>query len=142
MRVSLASLGYLLILSLAPNHLGKLGLGSAGAHDGAYYGAISLGHAAVSPALTYHGALAHGAVAGGGLAHLGAPLADYSLGHGIGAFGAGFNRYAPSVSALSAHAPLTPAAYLKSAPVAQHALLKVLPEKHLEHFVSQTLHGL
>lgn len=111
---------------------GKLALGSAGAHDASYYGAISLGHGAVSPALTYHGALAH---ATGGLAHLGAPLADYSHGSGIGPFGAGFNRYAPSVSALSAHAPLSPSAYLKSAPVAQHALLKVLPEKHLEHFV-------
>lgn len=118
-------------------------MGGAGGHgglsSGGYYGAISLGHGAVSPALSYHGALSH--AAGGGLAHLGvsAPLADYGLGHGIGAYGAGFNRYAPSVSALSAHAPLSPTAYLKSAPVAQPALIKVLPEKHLEHFVSNSI---
>ncbi|XP_002135594.2 fibroin heavy chain [Drosophila pseudoobscura] len=134
---------------------GKLGLGSD--HDGSYYGAISLGHGGVSPALNYqgllthgtHGSLSHGGLglglgglAHGGLSyapitssHLDASLSGYDHGvGGIGPLGAGFYRYAPSVPALSAHAPLPATAYLKSAPVAQPALLKVVPEKHLEHF--------
>ncbi|KAH8330060.1 hypothetical protein KR067_004343 [Drosophila pandora] len=119
-------------------HAGKLGLG--GGHDGGYYGAISLGHAAVSPALNYQGLLTHGsglAPATASLGHLDSSLSGYSHGvGGIGPLGAGFYRYAPSVSALSSHAPLPATAYLKSAPVAQPALLKVVPEKHLEHFVS------
>ncbi|XP_034121904.1 mucin-12 isoform X10 [Drosophila guanche] len=140
---------------------GKLGLGSG--HDGSYYGAISLGHAGVSPALNYqgllthggslshgglaHGGLSHGGISLGGLAHGGLSYAPITYSHldsslsgydhgvgGIGPLGAGFYRYAPSVPTLSAHAPLPATAYLKSAPVAQPALLKVVPEKHLEHF--------
>ncbi|XP_034655815.1 fibroin heavy chain [Drosophila subobscura] len=140
---------------------GKLGLGSG--HDGSYYGAISLGHAGVSPALNYqgllthggslshgglaHGGLSHGGLSLGGLAHGGLSYAPITSSHldsslsgydhgvgGIGPLGAGFYRYAPSVPTLSAHAPLPATAYLKSAPVAQPALLKVVPEKHLEHF--------
>ncbi|BFF97125.1 fibroin heavy chain [Drosophila madeirensis] len=140
---------------------GKLGLGSG--HDGSYYGAISLGHAGVSPALNYqgllthggslsHGGLAHGGPSHGGLSlgglahgglsyapitssHLDSSLSGYDHGvGGIGPLGAGFYRYAPSVPTLSAHAPLPATAYLKSAPVPQPALLKVVPEKHLEHF--------
>lgn len=118
--------------------LGSLGVGSG--HDGGYYGAISLGHAAVSPALNYHGLLAHGsglAPASSSLSHLDSSLSGYSHGvGGIGPLGAGFYRYAPSVPALTSHAPVAATAYLKSAPVAQPALLKVVPEKHLEHFVS------
>ncbi|KAH8373337.1 hypothetical protein KR009_000892, partial [Drosophila setifemur] len=119
-------------------HAVNLGLGAG--HDAGYYGAISLGHAAVSPALNYHGLLSHGpglAPAPSTLGHLDSSLGGYAHGlGGIGPLGAGFYRYAPSVSALSSHAPLPATAYLKSAPVAQPALLKVVPEKHLEHFVS------
>ncbi|XP_022231374.2 mucin-12 isoform X1 [Drosophila obscura] len=142
---------------------GKLGLGSG--HDGSYYGAISLGHGGISPALNYQGlltqggglshggvlshggGLSHGGLSLGGLAHGGLSYAPITSAHldsslsgydhgvgGIGPLGAGFYRYAPSVPALSAHAPLPATAYLKSAPVAQPALLKVVPEKHLEHF--------
>ncbi|KMZ00554.1 mucin-19 [Drosophila simulans] len=106
--------------------------------SGGYYGAISLGHAKVSPALSYHGLLSHGSGLAPGpssLAHLDSSLSGYSHGvGGIGPLGAGFYRYAPSVPALSSHAPVAATAYLKSAPVAQHAVLKVVPEKHLEHF--------
>ncbi|XP_017042416.1 endochitinase A [Drosophila ficusphila] len=119
-------------------HAGNLGHGLAGHGDG-YYGAISLGHGAVSPALSYHGLLSHGSGLGPAsspsLAHLDSSLSGYSHGvGGIGPLGAGFYRYAPSVPVLSSHAPVAATAYLKSAPVAQHAVLKVVPEKHLEHF--------
>ncbi|XP_044313743.1 mucin-12 [Drosophila rhopaloa] len=117
-------------------HAGNLGHGAD--HSGGYYGAISLGHGAVSPALSYHGLLSHGsglAPASSSLAHLDSSLSGYSHGvGGIGPLGAGFYRYAPSVPALSSHAPVAATAYIKSAPVAQHAVLKVVPEKHLEHF--------
>ncbi|XP_026833772.1 mucin-19 [Drosophila erecta] len=106
--------------------------------SGGYYGAISLGHAKVSPALSYHGLLSHGSGLAQGpssVAHLDSSLSGYSHGvGGIGPLGAGFYRYAPSVPVLSSHAPVAATAYLKSAPVAQHAVLKVVPEKHLEHF--------
>ncbi|KAI8041177.1 ice-structuring glycoprotein [Drosophila gunungcola] len=118
-------------------HAGNLGHGAD--HSGGYYGAISLGHGAVSPALSYHGLLSHGSglshPATSSLAHLDSSLSGYSHGvGGIGPLGAGFYRYAPSVPALSSHAPVAATAYIKSAPVAQHAVLKVVPEKHLEHF--------
>ncbi|EDW99980.2 uncharacterized protein Dyak_GE23208 [Drosophila yakuba] len=115
---------------------GNLGHGSG--PSGGYYGAISLGHAKVSPALSYHGLLSHESGLAHGpasVAHLDSSLSGYSHGvGGIGPLGAGFYRYAPSVPVLSSHAPVGATAYLKSAPVAQHAVLKVVPEKHLEHF--------
>lgn len=71
----------------------------------------------------------------GSLGHLG-PLAGYDHGiGGIGPLGAGFYRYAPAVPAVSSHA-LTPAAYLKNAPIIKPAKIKLMTEKHLEYFVS------
>ncbi|XP_023031880.1 ice-structuring glycoprotein isoform X2 [Drosophila willistoni] len=110
---------------------GSLGSLGHGAGSGAgYYGVISLGHHAATPALTYQGLLSQTA----GHGHLGSPLSGYEHGiGGIGPLGGGFYRYAQGVPALSAPTPLAVGGYLKSAHVAQPAVLKVIPEKHLEH---------
>ncbi|XP_068149226.1 pneumococcal serine-rich repeat protein [Drosophila tropicalis] len=110
---------------------GSLGSLGHGAGSGAgYYGVISLGHHAATPALTYQGLLSQTA----GHGHLGSPLSGYEHGiGGIGPLGGGFYRYAQGVPALSSPTPLAVGGYLKSAHVAQPAVLKVIPEKHLEH---------
>lgn len=65
-----------------------------------------------------------------------APLSGYEHGiGGIGPHGAGFYRYAPAVPALKTQS-LTPAAYLRTAPVIKPANIKVMTERHLEYFVS------
>ena len=77
--------------------------------------------------------LGHGSLLGGlpQLSHLGGG----DLG-GIGPHGAGFYRYAPATSNLGPHTslPLQDAVALK--PVGVPAVLKTLPQKHYEHYVS------
>lgn len=116
-----------------------------------YYGAVSLGHFGTSPAIKYQNVLG---LAGHGHAGRGGPLSgpragitgglhggftplsgyDQGIG-GIGPHGAGFYRYAPIAPALSSHS-LTPAAYLRQAPVIKPANIKIMTERHLEYFVS------
>ncbi|XP_075160852.1 cuticular protein 76Bd [Haematobia irritans] len=122
-----------------------------GAAGEGYYGAVSLGHFGTSPALNYQTVLGHathaasgsgghftghssgGTIVGGLHGGLG-PLSGYDHGiGGIGPHGAGFYRYAPVAPALSSHA-LTPAAYLRTAPVIKPAKIKVMTDRHLEYF--------
>ena len=119
-------------LSLGSVSHGGLALGGA-AHGGLAHGGLALG--GVARGGLAHGGLALGGLAHGSLAHL-SPLSGYDHGiGGIGPLGAGFYRYAPAVPTISSHA-LTPTAYLKTAPIIQPAKIKLMTEKHLEHFVS------